>query len=113
MALLGLFENWPKFDVGEGAFYAVFGFLFVFAGIALLILFFTGLGLIMKKVNARPRKPKKVSGGTVASETVSIAPAGGEELSPELVAVITAAVAAYCADPESKCGFVVRRIKKL
>ena len=107
--LVSLFENWPKYDIGTGAFMAIFGFLFVFVGIVLLILIFTGLGKIMSIRNERagkkekkPATPKKDTGDKVA-----------EGVTPELVAVLTAAIAAYYEDENVQCDFVVRRIKKL
>ena len=54
-----ILSDWFKLNVGDGAFYAIFGFLFVFAGIALLVVIFTVLGVIMKKMNARKPKKKK------------------------------------------------------
>ena len=109
---------WFKIDLGEGAFDAVFGFLFVFLGIAFLVGIFTLLGLIMKKVNARRPKQKKVKHGkTIETPPKESIDAEEETLSPEIIAVITAAIAAvYEAEYESEnipCDFVVRRIKKL
>ena len=101
---------WFKFDVGEGAFYAVFGFLFVFLGIALLAAICTRHGLITKKVNAR--KPRVKKGKKPQTETVA-ATDGEETLSPQTVAAITAAVAMYFEQENVKCDFVVKRIKKL
>lgn len=105
--------GWFKFDVGEGAFYALFGFLVVFAGIVILILLFTALGKIMKEAS-KPRalrKPKKKEKEEKPSAEV---PAVAEEgVTPELVAVISAAVAAYYEGENVKCDFIVRRIKKL
>lgn len=107
--LASLFENWPKFDIGEGAFYAVFGFLFVFFGIVLLILIFTGLGKIMSIRNAKTGKKEKkpVVPEKKANES------GEAGVTPELLAVLTAAIAAYYEDEDVQCDFVVRRIKKL
>ncbi len=102
---------WFKFPIGEGAFFAGFGFVFVFAGIALLVVLFTLLGLAMKKINARKPKKKKVKGEkhTPAEESVKTE----EAISPETVAVITAAIAAVYEGEKVKCDFVVRRIRKL
>lgn len=97
-------------------FYAVFGFAFVFLGITLLILIFSGLGLVMKKFNARPKREKR--GKEAQAESLRPAPelpaaAAEEELSPETVAAITAAIAAYLEGTKEKCDFVVRRIRKI
>ncbi len=112
--LTSLLDGFFKVDIGEGAFFAVFGFIFVFLGIALLILIFTGLGLIMKKVNARKKHadPVVVEHGKEKTAPAEVKQTE-EGLSPALVAVITAAIAAYYEDETQKCDFVVRRIKKL
>ncbi len=107
---MDLLDSWFKFNVGEGAFYAVFGFVFVFLGIALLILFFMLLGMIMKRVNARAEKKRAPR---QPAATSAEAPARDEELSPEVLAVITAAIAAYYEGEQVKCDFVVRRIKRI
>lgn len=106
--------DWFKIDLGEGAFYSIFGFVFVFLGIVVLILILTLLGMVMKRINARNKREKKPKNAvqTVpdAKEAVS---AQAEGLSPEVIAVIAAAVSAYCEESGSSCGFVVKRIKKL
>ena len=107
---MNLLDGWFKFNVGEGAFYAVFGFVFVFVGIALLILIFTLLGMLMKRINERRAKKQEKTAETALSELPA---AEEEELSPEIVAVISAAVAAYYESERGKCDFVVRRIKRI
>ncbi len=106
---LNLLDGWFKFPVGEGAFYAVFGFVFVFLGITLLILIFTGLGKVMSVVNEK--KSRKNAHPPVSQAQTP----KGEEMGddPELIAVITAAVAAYYEGENVPCDFIVRRIKKL
>ena len=106
--MLNLLDGFFKFDLGEGAFYAVFGFLFVFVGIALLIAIFTALGFLMKKLNGRKRK-----GEARESAVTAVVPQVEESISPETVAVIAAAIAAYYDAAPQKCDFVVRRIKRL
>lgn len=106
--LAGLFENWPKYDIGEGAFMAVFGFAFVFLGIVIMILLFTGLGKIMSVINGK----KKGKSAPVTSVKPNKAHKQ-EQTDDELIAVITAAIAAYYEGENTKCDFVVRRIKKL
>lgn len=91
--------------IGEGAFYALFGFVFVFLGISLLILIFTGLGLVMKKWNER--------GKTEQRESVVLPSGETEEIPPEIAAVISAAIAAYYEEAPERCAFVVKRIKRL
>ena len=119
--LLNLLDGWFKINLGEGAFYAVFGFLFVFLGIALLIGIFTVLGIVMKKFNARKPTPntkqkleKKPHADKADKRALLLAEEASEEgISKELVAVISAAVAAYCGQNAQNCDFVVRRIKRL
>lgn len=105
-----LLDGWFKLDVGEGAFYALFGFLFVFCGIVLLVLFFTALGKGMKEVQ-KPRLRRKRKGEELPVPKQPIV--SEEGVTPELVAVISAAIAAYYEDENVKCDFVVKRIKKL
>ncbi len=105
--MLNLLDGFFKFDLGEGAFYAVFGFAFVFAGIALLICIFTLLGFLMSKLSGRKRKREER-----ASAVNSVLPEA-EGIPPETVAAIAAALAAYYEEAPQKCDFVVRRIKRL
>lgn len=112
--MLNLLEPWFKMPFGDAAFYAIFGFVFVFAGIVILILIFTLLGLIMKKIGNRKPKPEKDKKSKVSADNAEqLVAEDGSDLSPELVAVITAAVSACLENENSACDFVVRRIKKL
>lgn len=104
-----ILSDWFKLNIGDGAFYAIFGFLFVFAGIALLVVIFTLLGIIMKKVNARKPKKKKIK----TKKVEPVQPEAEEEISPEVVAAITAAIMAVYEGENMKCEFVVKRIKRL
>ena len=105
-----ILSDWFKLNVGYGAFYAIFGFLFVFAGIALLVVIFTVLGVIMKKMNARKPKKKKIK--TKKEEPVQTK-VEDEGISPEVVAAITAAIMAVYEGENAKCDFIVKRIKRL
>ena len=111
LLLDNLFEDRPKYDIGEGAFMALFGFLFVVCGIVLLILIFTGLGKLMAIRNAKSGKGKKRAPKEQPKQKTESPKEEG--VTPELVAVISAAIAAYYEDENVKCDFVVRRIKKL
>ena len=91
-------------------FYAGFGFLFVFLGITLLVIIFTLLGKLMNKLNAK--KKAKATKETIAPAAVETTAEEQEGMTPELVAVISAAVAAYLGQSQ-KCDFKVRRIKRL
>lgn len=111
--MLNLLDSWFKLDPGEGAFYAVFGFLFVFFGIVVLILIFTLLGMLMKRINARSKREKKPKNVQTAPDAKDEVSAQAEGLSPEVIAAIAAALAAYCEESGGKCDFVVKRIKKI
>lgn len=112
-----LLETFFKMDVGEGAFYALFGFLFVFCGILVLIVIFTVLGLIMKELEAWKKK-KKTSTKNAQETTPEItsAPVSEKEveegISPQVVAAITAAVAVCLGQNGQQCDFIVKRIKR-
>ena len=103
-ALLG----WFKYNVGDGAFYALFGLIFVILGITLLVLIFTGLGGAMKRINAR-----KAKAAAPKQETPAAPSAPEDGVSPEVVAAITAALMAYYEEEQVKCDFVVKRIKRI
>ncbi len=93
--------------IPTAAFYAVFGFLFVFAGITIMIAILSLLGFAMEKFRGRKKKETPVSEKkTPRVETE-------EGIPPEVVAAITAAIAVYTQAEETKCEFVVRRIRKI
>ena len=94
--------------LGSAAFYAVFGLLFVFAGIVLLVGILSLIGLIMKKTGARKNTKSKAS---PPAETQPL-PEIEAGIPPEVVAAITAAIAVYTEGEMAKCDFVIRRIKR-
>ncbi len=115
--LLLLFDGF-KMDLGESGFYALLGLVMVFVGIALLVLILWLLGKIIIFVKSKAERsadPKQEKSS--ASEDGSLSAAVQEEgISPETVAVIAAAVAAYLGSGSqngAQCDFVVRRIRKL
>lgn len=107
--LNALLDGWFKFNVGDGAIYALLGFVIVFLGIILLVLIFTALGKVMTSLPKRNAK-QKAEEPQISAPNESTAEG---EIPPEVVAVITAAVAAMLEGEKSKCEFVVRRIKRL
>ena len=119
--MLNLLDGFFKMDLGEGAFYAVFGFVFVFVGIAVLILIFTGLGALMNKLTAlfaKKKDEKRTSEATKAPKAARGAPRNAEParegaVPEEIAAVIAAAIAAYYDGANETCGFVVRRIRRI
>ena len=106
--MTALLDPWFKMDVGEGAFYALFGLVFVIVGIALLVLILMFIGFVMKKLNARKAETPSVSAALPPQER-----ADDDGVSPEIVAAITAALMCYYQRENTKCDFVVRRIKRL
>ena len=106
--------GYPKYvSIPESALYALLGFLVVFAGIALLIFVVWAIGKLMASLKGEKTEikvvktqPKKVE------ESLAVAD-GTEEISEEVVAVITAALMAYYQTNKPKCEFTVKRIKKI
>ena len=97
-------------NVGEASLYALLGFSIVFLGIAFLIFVVWAVGKGMtafeKKAAESKKKPEPVQETPKVSNTE-------EELSDEVVAVITAAIAAYYQKENKKCDFTVKRIKRI
>ena len=90
-------------------FYALFGFVFVFLGITLLVIILSITGALMSS-----KKKKKTANKEGAAEKAApVQPSQEEGTSPETVALISAAIAAYLTEEGQKCDFVVRRIKRL
>lgn len=103
--------SWFKADVGEAAIYAIVGFVFVFVGIAFLVLLFMGLGKVMSVVTAkRTAKVRDAMQSKMIPAAQSHTDSG---VSPELVAVITAAVTMCYEQEGGRCDFVVKRIKRI
>ncbi len=105
--------SWFKVNPGEGAFYSVFGFCFVFLGIVILIGIIALVGYIMTKwtdVREKKKATKVKSPSAPVQEAVS---AIDEGIPPEVVAAITAALAVCMQEEKAKCDFVVRRIRKI
>ncbi len=91
--------------IPEAILYAALGFLIVFVGIAFLILVVWAIGKIMNKTSTpKVAKPEIVAPVVETKE---------EELSDEIVAVITAAITAYYQQNNPKCEFTVKRIKRI
>ncbi len=95
--------------LGETTLYAVLGYLIVFLGIAFLIFVVWGVGKIMAYKGTSEVKPK------VVEQKPAVAPSAedSDEVTDEVIAVITAAIAAYYQKENKKCEFTVKRIKRL
>lgn len=91
--------------------YALFGFAFVFIGIAVLIAILSGIGLIMRKVGKElpaVKQPKKAE--PLPAPPV---PAKETEVPDEVKAAIVAAIMAFYETEKPYCGFTVKRIKRI
>ncbi len=106
-------EGFVKATVGEAVLYALIGFMVVFAGIAFLILVVWLVGKLMAKASVLQKKASQKS----TEKNVEVAPAPlaaeSDEVEEETVAVIMAALTAYYEKNDSKCEFIVKRIKKV
>lgn len=107
------FISASDYSLGDGALYSVVGFIIVLAVLALLVGIFYLTGFLfqtkfLSKENLFERKNKKTP-----KETASVA---DEQSDDEIVAAITAAIAAVYADEASEGEeipeFVIRRIKR-
>jgi sodium pump decarboxylase gamma subunit len=104
-------DNLREVGVGEAALYAGLGYLIVFLGIAFLILVIWAIGKLVPALEAKTKKVK-VEAKSVQEE-IKPQTSVQDELSDEVIAVITAAIAAYYQQENKKCEFTVKRIKRL
>lgn len=95
-----------KFTFGLGV--AGLGMIVVFAGLVLLIGFITILGVAAKE-RKKPAPKTEQKAEAVAAPPVQTAVAE-DGVSPEVIAAITAAIAAVWESPN---GFVVRHVKRV
>ncbi|MBO5239913.1 MAG: OadG family protein [Clostridia bacterium] len=103
-------EGGRMVEVPEALLYALIGFLVVFAGIALLIAVVWAVGKIMTVSNPT-LKPKTVE--VKSTQTQATPVVSSDDVDEETVAVITAALMAYYQKTNPKCGFTVKRIKRI
>lgn len=102
-------EGGRMLEVPEALLYAIIGFIVVFAGIALLIAVVWAVGKLMSNV-APQATPKAVAPVTTQQTPKTVQ---SEELDEETLAVITATLMAYYQKNNPKCGFTVKRIKRI
>ena len=100
-------------SIGEAAIYALIGFIVVFIGIAFLIFIVWLVGQIMSKKNNQKKQCGYENKQEQPSTLASIPVAQEDELTDETVAVIMAALMAYYQQSNTKCDFVVKRIKRI
>ena len=105
--ILSLFGS----NLEAGLFTFVLGMLIVFGGMAVIVLVVTVIGKIMVAVKKKPadKKPEQKAIEVGAPAT----PAANDEVTDEVIAVITAAVAAILNEEKPHAEFVVKKIKKL
>lgn len=96
-----------KFTFGLGV--AGLGMIVVFVGLLLLIGFITILGLVSRSKKPKAAPVKQAGPEVVAAPPVQTAVAA-DGVSPEVIAAITAAIAAVWESPN---GFVVRHVKRV
>ncbi len=99
-------------SIGEISLYALLGFLVVFLGITFLIFVVWAIGkaFTATKGNQKASKPevKEVQNVPVVEPKTD-----ENEISEEIVAVITAAISAYYETVQPQCEFIVKRIKRI
>lgn len=112
--LADVVDPYRQATFGEAALYAGLGFLVVFVGIAFLIFIVWAVGKLIPFIEGKASKPKAKPAAQESAATPLQTTAGNDdELSDEVLAVITAAIAAYYQQENKKCEFTVKRIKRL
>ena len=104
-------DSFRQADFGQAALYAGLGFLIVFMGIAFLIFVIWAIGKLVPALEAKTKKVKVEA--KPVQEEIKPQASVEDELSDEVIAVITAAIAAYYQKENKKCDFTVKRIKRL
>lgn len=110
-------KNFYFDNLGEAALYALIGLLVVFVGIVIIIAIIWLVGLIMRKTNnlefLTKKREKKVKKSEVTEKVAPDANSDDGDVPDEVKAAIVAAIMAYYQESETKCDFVVKRIKRL
>ena len=92
----------------DGLFVFILGFSIVFLGMVIIVLAVTLFGKIFSITKTQPKKPKIETQPQVESNVLD-----NEEEIPEYVKVaIISAISAYYLNTNSKCDFVVKKIKR-
>ena len=104
-------DPFRKANGGEAALYAALGFLIVFLGIAFLIFVIWAIGKLIPAFESKTKKT--VVEKKPVQESAKPQVAEEDELSDEVIAVITAAIAACYQKENKKCDFTVKRIKRI
>ncbi len=93
-----------------GSYTFVLGMLIIFLGIAIIVIFVSLAGKVFS-VSKNNKKPiKKIEEKQVENNKI----ANSNEISDEIKAVIVACISAYYFENKnSKCDFIVKKIKKI
>ena len=94
----------------DGLFVFVLGLLIVFAGMTIIILAVSACGKILSANSEKPKKVKEeqeVVENPVMEETSS-----SSEIPTHIKAAIVAAITAYYFESQSKCDFIVKKIRR-
>jgi len=91
---------------------AAVGILVVFGGLVLLILFLKLFEAVFKDRKKKTAEPRLEPAAAAAAPIIALSeqPAQTGEITPELIAVITAAISAVW---QENTGFVVRRVRRI
>lgn len=102
-------EGYREVSIGTASLYALIGFLVVFAGIIFLI----AVVWLVGKFFIKTKSSNKVLENSKEDIPKPAPISSTEEIDEETLAVITAALMAYYEKNNPKCGFTLKRIKKI
>ena len=105
-------DSFRQAEFGEAALYALLGFLTVFGGILFLIFVIWGVGRLIEAFEKKSA-PAKEKAPVAIPIPEPVKEVQEDEMTEELIAVITAAIAAYYQKENKKCEFTVKRIKRI
>ena len=103
-------DSFRQAEFGEAALYALLGFLTVLGGILFLIFVIWGVGRLMEAFEKKSAPAKEKVPVAIPEPVKEVQE---DEMTEELIAVITAAIAAYYQKENKKCEFTVKRIKRI
>lgn len=86
------------------------GMVIVFAGLMLLIGLIKLVAIVTGGIGQKPKKDKKVDEPAPVIQAPAVQPVAAPAADEQLIAVISAAVAAMLGE---ECGFVVRRVRRV
>lgn len=98
--------------LGEVSLYALLGYAVVFFGIAFLIFVVWAIGKAFTKSKPTQKQEKPQPKPVEKTEVVPVQ-ANEDEISDEILAVITATISAYYETAQPQCEFIVKRIKRI